>query len=62
MTTVKSSDLDGKLEKKEEENYDLIEISLHIGLLMVLQCAVWRRLSQGGVHPSKCIYSLQVVE
>lgn len=37
MTTLKSSDLGGKLEKREEEeenNYNLIGISLHVGLLM----------------------------
>lgn len=45
MTTLKSSDLGGKLEKKEEEEYyDSLEISLNIGLLMVFQCDDWRRL------------------
>lgn len=35
MNTLKSSDLGGRLEKKkEEENYDLIDVSLYVGLLM----------------------------
>lgn len=63
MNTLKSSDLGGKLEtKEEEENYDLIEVSLHIELLMILQCADWRKLSQGGVQCFKSIYSLRIVE
>lgn len=62
MNTLPSS-LGGKLEKKEEEKEnDLMKVSLHIALLMVLQCADWKRLSQGGVQRSKSIYSLQIVE